>query len=506
MKQFRLPDPGEGLVEAEIVSWHVQEGDRVEINDIIVDIETSKSIVELPSPYAGTVAQLLVAEGATVEVGTPIIVIDDGVGAASPAAGGGDVVSGEVTAGSAGPSNAARGVTGTADDEASGPLLVGYGARPAASARRARVRSSVDEGRTPATEFVHGMFSPNQPVGRRADEVTPMRRVQAEPTGEPLPSPGRAVRSQLVHVGGHPVLAKPPVRKLAKDLGVDLTQVSPTGPEGRITRADVEAAAALQQRIVLEGATFVGSPRSGRPAAESGRSERRVPIKGVRKLTAQKMVASAFTAVHVTEWVTIDITATMELVEQLKARREFAGLRISPLLLYAKAICLAMARNPDLNATWDEKNQEIVYHDDVNLGIAAATPRGLLVPNIKGAQRMNLLELCQAVNHLVDVAREGRTSPADTAHGTFTLTNVGVFGIDAGTPILNAGESGIVCMGSIERRPWVVRAGDAEQIVPRWVTTIAMSFDHRLVDGEQGSTFLADLATILSEPSLGMLF
>jgi len=501
MKQFRLPDPGEGLVEAEIVTWHVAVGDQVAVNDIIVDIETSKSIVELPSPYAGTIVELLVAEGMTVDVGTPIVVIDDGDDDAIPA---------EVVDVVDAPATAPEGQQ-DADSDESGPMLVGYGAKGGSGRRRRRAERQP----SPATSALHHSYNATHPPGRRADEVTPMQKVEAEPTGAPLPGPGKAARgTDVVLVGEASVLAKPPVRKLAKDLGVDLSSVTPTGLEGRITREDVQAAAALQQpQGYLSGS--VGGPGTESPGSSQGGfaggsytpgQERRVPIRGVRKLTAEKMVEATSTAVHVTEWMQVDVTETMALLETLKARHEFAGLRISPLLLYAKAVCLALGHHPDMNASWDDENQEIVYHGDVNLGVAAATPRGLLVPNIKAAQRMNLLELCQAINQLVVVAKEGRTQPADTSHGTFTITNVGVFGVDAGTPILNTGESGILCMGAIERRPWVMGRGADERIEPRWVTTLTVAFDHRLVDGEQGSRFLADVASILREPSLGMLF
>lgn len=348
---------------------------------------------------------------------------------------------------------------------------------------------------------------------RRADEVTIPGQVTSSAQGDPLPTPGEPPReSTLVLANGpSPELAKPPVRKYAKDLGVDITKVTGTGPNGTITRADVEAAAAFQsmsgsgstssaQGRVMDDQAWSSAPPRG------GGGERRVPIKGVRKITAENMKRSVTTHVHVTEWTQVDVTATMELVEQLKARREFAGLRISPLLVYAKAICLALQRNPDLNSSWDDANQEIVYHSDVNLGIAAATPRGLMVPNIKGAQALTLLELCQAINQLVTTSREGKLQPADYSNGTFTITNVGVFGIDGGTPIINGDESAILCMGSIERRPWVIGEGADERIVPRWVTTLAVSFDHRNIDGEQGSSFLHDVAEVLNQPSLALLF
>jgi pyruvate dehydrogenase E2 component (dihydrolipoamide acetyltransferase) len=220
-------------------------------------------------------------------------------------------------------------------------------------------------------------------------------------------------------------------------------------------------------------------------------------------MTAEAMVSSAFTAPHVTEWITLDVSKTMELVAQLKTDDRFAGVRVSPLLIVARAVCLAMRRTPELNATWDDAAQEIVLKGSVNLGIAAATPRGLVVPNIVGADSMTLPELAEAFAELIATARDGKTQPAQMSGGSFTITNIGVFGIDAGTPILNPGESGILAVGAINKRPWV---GDDDQIVARWVTTLALSFDHRVVDGEQGSRFLADVAAILRDPALALTY
>ncbi|MET0449178.1 MAG: dihydrolipoamide acetyltransferase family protein [Aeromicrobium sp.] len=405
--QFRLPDVGEGLTEAEIVSWRVSVGDVVEVNDVLVEIETAKSLVELPSPFAGEVTALLVAEGDTVEVGRPIIAIGGG-GEPEPE-----------------PESAPERQA----------MLVGYGPRAETSVRR---RRSVAE-----------------PVAA------------VEPASEPARRP----------------LARPPVRKLAKDLGVDLTALATA--DGIITRADVEAAAA--------------SP----PVEPEEQGDVRIPVKGVRKATAEAMVRSAFTAPHVTEWVTLDVSRTMDLVTRLKADRAFAGVRVSPTVVVARAICLALRRTPELNARWDEEAQEIVLMGSVNLGVAAATERGLVVPTIAGADRMSLVELATAVADLTTTAREGRTQPAQMSGGTFTLTNIGVFGVDAGTPILNPGEAGILALGSIERRPWV---DEHDVVVPRWVTTLALSFDHRVVDGEQGSRFLADVAAILRDPALALTY
>jgi 2-oxoisovalerate dehydrogenase E2 component (dihydrolipoyl transacylase) len=468
---FRLPDPGEGLVEADIVTWRVAIGDEVKINDILVEVETSKSLVELPTPYAGTVTELLVNEGDTVNVGTPIISIDDGGAEAKPAENNG----GEVQV----------------------PNLVGYGPRASTAKRRPR-RGAVD-GPVEAHDQVADTFSTHSPVSRRADDREPLLADQDAPTGAPLPGPGESAPTPVPSGGA--VLAKPPVRKLAKDLGVDLGTLVGSGPGGVITRDDVTAAS---MRIRAEPVEAM--PQAPVEARRAPREDVRIPIKGVRKSTAEAMMRSAFSAPHVSVWLDCDVSATMQLVERLKARREFADLRVSPLLIVAKAVCLALTRSPELNSYWDEPAQQIVLKSSINLGIAAATPRGLVVPNIKGAHSLSLTELAAALTEVVTTAREGKTQPAEMAGGTFTITNIGIFGVDAGTPILNPGESGILCVGQITRRAWVIGDGSDERIEPRWVTTLSVSFDHRLADGAQGSTFLADVAAILSDPALAILY
>jgi len=296
------------------------------------------------------------------------------------------------------------------------------------------------------------------------------------------------------------VLAKPPVRKLAKDLGVDIRSLTGTGPNGTVTREDVQAAGdgATSYEVAAGATTSYDVP--------GGEREWREPIKGVRKMMGQAMVQSAFSAPHVTEWVTIDATRTMEFVERLKSRREFRDVRVSPLLVLARAVMLAMRRTPEINSWWDDAAQEVVYKSYVNLGIAAATPRGLVVPNVKDAEAMSLLDLAQALNALVETARSGKTQPAEMAGGTFTITNVGVFGVDSGTPIINPGESAILAFGAIKKQPWVVSTDAGDEIVVRQVTTLALSFDHRHVDGEKGSRFLADVAGILEDPASALLF
>ena len=474
MAEYKLPDVGEGLTEAEIVTWKVKVGDVIAINDIVVEIETAKSLVELPSPYAGTVTELLVNEGDTVGVGTPIVSIDDGVGGAQPAPSSGN------------------------GEDAQVPNLVGYGPRTGTAKRRPRRAGG--EGPVEAHEQVADTFSVEAPVSRRADDREPLLAERDTPTGAPLPGPGKAAPAPIPSGGA--VLAKPPVRKLAKDLGVDLATLAGSGPGGVITREDVTAAN-MRAEPLEAPATMRAEPVEVR---QELREDVRIPIKGVRKSTADAMVRSAFTAPHVTVWLDCDVTGTMQLVERLRARREFADLRISPLLVIAKAVCLALGRTPELNSFWDEPTQHIVLKKSINLGIATATARGLLVPNIKGAEALGLTQLAAALNEAVAVARDGRTQPAQMAGGTFTITNIGVFGVDAGAPILNPGESGILCIGQIARKPWVIGAGAEERIEPRWVTTLSVSFDHRLADGAQGSTFLADVAAILNDPALALLF
>ncbi len=481
MREFRLPDPGEGLVEAEIVRWLVAEGDEVAVNDILVEIETSKSIVELPSPFAGRVARLLVAEGDEVAVGAPIIVIDDG-SAAAEAEVADDRESAADEAGAASE-------PGATETEA---FLVGYGVKSAAVARRPRKHVLTHVG--PVADHVHESYAASQPVSRPIDQPTVTAKAQDEPSGEPLPDPGRPPQRRAAE--SVRARAKPSVRRLARDLGLDLESLVGTGPEGVVTAEDVVAAASPQP---------VEAPLIDPAAAPEASGDERIPLRGVRRMMAKSMTASLLVP-QATAWVEADVTGTMELMETLRKRREFEGHRVSPLIVFARAACLAIGRNPDINSSLDLDSDAIVRHRDVNLGIAAATPRGLMVPNIKRANAMNLVQLAQAMTELVESARGGTVSPADMARGTFTITNVGIFGIDGGTPILNQGESAIMCLGAIKRKPWVVGKGADERIEPRSICELTLTFDHRVVDGETASRFLMDVATILANPGLALLY
>jgi 2-oxoisovalerate dehydrogenase E2 component (dihydrolipoyl transacylase) len=458
LKEFKLPDVGEGLTEADILRWDVKVGDQVVVNQVLVEVETAKAAVELPSPYAGTVHAIHVEEGTTVPVGQPIVTLKVGDGELAEVA----PPTGRVSGGAEDlvpspelPPTEADQERQSAERQA---VLVGYGVAGERGRRRKRLQPSHD---LPA------------PSANPAFEVTPG-------AGAATPQTDRSV------------LAKPPVRKLAKTLGVDLSSIIATGPNGTISRDDVQQAAA-QTTTPINGF-----------AAGAG-AETRIPIRGVRKHTAAAMVSSAFTAPHVTEFITVDVTEMMELRKRVASRPEFTGLKVSPLLFVARAALWAIRRTPILNSTWDEAAGEIVVKHYVNLGIAAATDRGLIVPNIKGAQDLSLAELAAALTELTETARAGRTTPADMSGGTFTITNVGVFGVDTGTPILNPGEAAILAFGAVRRQPWVVGSGADERIEPRWVTQLAVSFDHRSVDGQQGSQFLADLAAVLRDPGLALL-
>ncbi|HOB56993.1 MAG TPA: dihydrolipoamide acetyltransferase family protein [Rhodoglobus sp.] len=438
---FTLPDVGEGLTEAEIVSWKVKAGDTVTLNQVLVEIETAKSLVELPSPFEGTVAALLVEEGQTVEVGTPIITVSSSGDAPAPAAPATPVVEAvaDTAATVAAPEKPA--------EEKPGAVLVGYGSSGHGASRRRR-------GTGPAAP---------------ADATV-------APAARPASVPAAAAS---------PIIAKPPIRKLAKDLGVDLSTVLATGLAGEITRDDV-----IRQASQASVFRNIETPEWG------DQREERIPVKGVRKAIATAMVQSAFSAPHVSIFTDVDATRTMEFVKRLKNSPDFAGVRVSPLLIMAKALIWAVRRNPNVNSSWTDK--EIIVHHYVNLGIAAATPRGLIVPNVKDAHSLSLIDLATALEQLTITARDGKTQPADMANGTITITNIGSYGMDTGTPIINPGEATIVALGTIKQKPWVV---DGE-VRPRFVTTVGASFDHRIVDGDVASRFVADLASVLEEPAL----
>ncbi|HEX3516192.1 MAG TPA: 2-oxo acid dehydrogenase subunit E2 [Trebonia sp.] len=519
-KEFRLPDVGEGLTEADIVSWHVKPGDTVTINQIIVDIETAKAVVELPSPYAGTVSALLVEEGQTIDVGTPIIAVD---------------VPGE---GDSEPEPAQPEGQEKQAPPARQPVLVGYGVKPGSTSRRPRKRPPTRPGSYPATPsapptgdgpaaggqaFPAGIkLPPGIPAPPRSPGASPGDPKADHPPQPPdtysaPQAPSRALPGEgdmgegLPHARGGPrggrppggVRAKPPVRRLARDLGVDLHLLAGSGPQGSVTRNDVEHAASEArtrsgdtEQVADDQLHAAVDLSHGQAAGSSGSSEERIPVRGVRKHTAAAMVASAFTAPHVTEFLQVDVSETMAAVRRARDLPDLAGVRVSPLLFVAKALLVAVRRHPMINSSWDEAAQEIVVKRPVNLGIAVAAERGLLVPNVKGADALPLTGLARAIDGLAATARAGKATPADLAGGTITITNVGVFGVDAGTPILMPGEAAILAFGQVRDLPWVVSG----ELAVRKVTTLSLSFDHRIVDGELGSAVLRDVGSMLEDP------
>jgi 2-oxoisovalerate dehydrogenase E2 component (dihydrolipoyl transacylase) len=495
LHKFNLPDVGEGLTEAEIVTWKVKAGDTVAVNDVICEIETAKSLVELPSPFAGTVTELLVREGVTVDVGTPIISVSDAAAPGAAAAPAAPEPASEAPMYGKLEADTSDDDGGSAGRPAGGPL-VGSGPKADAVKRRRRV-SSAGGPAVPADAVKAGAVRA-EPVEAHDIWISPAAVAHAERTvpadiPDPRPTLGGAITGLVSRV-----LAKPPVRKIARDLGIDLTDVVPTGARGEVTREDLISYQAQRDAEVDQAVTFWG--KTGRPQEQ--RIER-IPVKGVRKATAKAMVESAFAAPHVSIFVDVDASRTMEFVKRLKASRDFEGIRVSPLLILAKAVIWAAARNPSVNATWVDNpdgsdSAEIHVKHYMNLGIAAATPRGLMVPNIKNAQDLSLKELALALNDLATTARAGKTQPSQMQGGTLTVTNIGALGIDTGTPIINPGEVAIVAFGTIKQKPWVL---DGE-VIPRWITTLGGSFDHRVVDGDLSARFMADVAAILEEPAL----
>jgi pyruvate dehydrogenase E2 component (dihydrolipoamide acetyltransferase) len=487
LKEFKLPDVGEGLTEADIVSWHVKPGDQVEDGQIIVEIETAKAVVELPSPWDGTVARLLAEEGQTVEVGVPIIAVQVGSGPLADHAERAGVPAQAPAASPAAPSPAAL---SPETEEPAEPerhaVLVGYGVKTAPTTRRVRkAPSGIAAPDIPAPDIAAAAARPETAEIPAAPVAVP-----AEPPEVPaVPAdPGAsAIRA----------LAKPPVRKLAKDLGIDLAALAGagSGPDGSITRDDVQRAATTE--TPARSAVSENGGRTAAPVtAASPGGEERIGIRGVRKHMAAAMVSSAFTAPHVTEFLQIDVTETMAAVRRLRDLPEFAGVKVSPLLFVARALLVAVARHPLINSSWDAAAEEIVVKHYVNLGIAVASERGLIVPNVKDAGPLPLPELARRLQELTETGRAGKATPADLSGGTITITNVGVFGVDAGTPILTPGETAILAFGQVKEAPWVVDG----QLAVRQVCTLSLSFDHRIVDGELGSAFLRDVGAMLTDP------
>ncbi|MEU7769447.1 dihydrolipoamide acetyltransferase family protein [Nocardia sp. NPDC049190] len=443
--EFTLPDLGEGLTDAEVVSWAVAVGDTVELNQTIAEVETAKAVVSLPCPFAGRIVELLARPGDTILVGAPLIRVE--LEQAGPDA--------------------------TTDAAGRTSVLVGYGpSGEAASQRRRRAVATPDVSHPGEA---NGADTAAPPLGTADEAVPEVDRPRIETT--------RAA-------------ATPAARKLARELGIDLWFVAGSGPGGAVTVDDVRGAVPVSQPRQTEQPTPPAGIGPDTAVVRATAREIRTPIGGIRKRIAAAMSASARTIPQAGALVTLDCTASMELLDHLRGTSSFSGLTLTPLPLVAKAVLAALAEFPGMNSFWDEANQEIATKHYVNLGIAVATDRGLLVPNVKEAQTLSLRDLTREISGLADTARAGTATPTDLRGGTFTLTNVGVFGVDAGMPLVNPGEAAILCLGSIRKRPWVFR----DELAVRWVTTLGVSFDHRAIDGELAARFLATTAGLLEDP------
>ncbi len=469
---FLLPDVGEGLVEAEIVTWKVNVGDKVVLNQPLVDIETAKATVELPSPYEGTVTKLHGNVGDVMEVHKPLITFD--VGGSAPSA-----PVEETTSEPAAEAEASHG-------EGREAVLVGYGVANEDGVATRKHRRQGSAPRTPTAP------PPPPPVA-----PTPA-----------APSPVATATS----VAGLAPRSTPPVRLYAKQHGVDLATLAGTGRDGLITRIDVERALSGAPVAAPASAPRTSAPITG-PTTTSrfvgreieswstGPKEERIPVKGVLRSMADAMVQSAFSAPHAAVWVRLDATKTVELLASLRKKPSLEALRLSPLTIVALALCDAARHYPGLNSSFDSASAEVVVRRSVNLGIAADTPRGLIVPNIKGADELGLVDMAQALNVLVEKARNGTTTPNEMIGTTLTITNVGPFGVDAAMPILPPGTGAILAIGQIAKAPWVVD----DEVVVRHVVEIALSFDHRQIDGALASRVLGHVKGFLEDPAASII-
>ncbi|MEV0108834.1 dihydrolipoamide acetyltransferase family protein [Nocardia sp. NPDC050799] len=450
--EFRLPDLGEGLTDAEFQNWTVAVGDEIALNQTIAEVETAKAVVALPSPFAGTVVELLAEPGETIDVGAPLLRI--------------------------------RTAATESGAEGRPSVLVGYGPSEERASRRRRGGQRPGGTATPPSEASagNGMSYESGVIG--ASPGAPARTVA---------DGGDSARAAAAE--SQRVAATPGARKLARELGIDLWYVAGSGPDGAVTVADVRGAVPVSEPDTRDRDPGDEAATTGERAAGSVREER-TPIAGVRKRTAAAMVTSARTIPQADTSITVDVTASLELLEHLRATRSFEGITPTLLALVAKSVLAALAEFPMINTFWDEANGEIVTRHYVNLGIAVAAPRGLLVPNIKDAQTLSLRELCREIGWLARTARDGRAGPADLRGGTFTISNVGVFGVESGTPLVNPGEAAILCLGAVVKRPWVFR----DELAIRSVATLTLSFDHRMIDGEAAARFLATVAGLLEDP------
>ncbi|MFI7448703.1 2-oxo acid dehydrogenase subunit E2 [Nonomuraea sp. NPDC049714] len=505
---FRLPDLGEGLTEAEIVAWKVAVGDTVEIDQIVVEVETAKAAVEVPVPYAGTVLRLHAEPGAVLPVGTPLIEI----GPATPT----DAT--ETTA--PGDTASAAGAAGAADRyreeerAGSGNVLIGYGTAPTPTSRRRHRHPSRTptprqppdptlQAPEPARQAPQPVRPPSEPArqtpqpARRpsgparqapgpAGQAPEAVRPSSEPAGqasgsEPAPAPDRAP-------GQAPRVISPLVRRIAREHGVDLAAVNPTGPRGVILRRDVE-------RAIADAGTpppTVEAP----PTIEVAPAAERVPLRGLRRAVADKVTRSRNEIPDATTWVDVDATALLTVRDALRRARPDLGIGL--LAILARVCVAGLRRFPELNSSVDTGRAEIVRHGHINLGFAAQTDRGLMVPVVRDAHLMTTAQLAAELARLTGLARAGESPPSALTGGTFTLNNYGVFGVDGSTPIINHPEAALLGVGRIIDRPWVTDG----TVAPRKIAQLSLTFDHRVCDGAAAGGFLRFVADCVENPAI----
>ncbi|MFD8010438.1 dihydrolipoamide acetyltransferase family protein [Streptomyces sp. NPDC058955] len=458
--EFKLPDLGEGLTEAEIVRWLVDVGDVVAIDQPVVEVETAKAMVEVPCPYGGVVTARFGEEGTELPVGAPLLTV--AVGASADAG-----TAASVPAPEAEPAEAA------VSSEYSGNVLVGYGtAGPAA--RRRRIRPQ-----TPAVAHP----TPNATVGppTTAGPLAGAGTVAAAPAAPAVSEGPVAVISPLV-------------RKLARDRGLDLREVRGSGPEGLILRADVERALTARETPAVTAPAAALAPAAA-PATGTAPAGERIPLRGVRGAVADKLSRSRTEIPDATCWVDADAT---ELMAARAAMNAAGGPKISLLALLARICAHALARFPELNSTVDTAAREIVRLPGVHLGFAAQTPRGLVVPVVRDAGNRTAESLTEEFARLTESARQGTLTPADLTGGTFTLNNYGVFGVDGSTPIINHPEAAMLGVGRIIPKPWVHQG----ELAVRQVVQLSLTFDHRVCDGGTAGGFLRYVADCVEQPAV----
>ena len=424
-----LPDLGEGLTEAEVIEWHVAPGDEVQVDQIVVTVETAKASVDLPCPYAGPVLSLHSEPGTVLEVGKPLLSI------------------------------------GTQEKSGSGNVLVGYGTSEAKHSGRRRVTP----GSRPATAHAAGSVA--------AATTTAAPTVTAPTTAAPTIAPK---------------VISPVVRKLARDNGINLSRLAPTGPGDVIRRADIDAALRIGD---AESPSHTVTPPRG-PVRADRAGDIRIPLRGVRKRIADKLTISRREIPEATAWVDVDATGLMAAKDEIKAVNAAAGIGL--LALFARISVTALTKFPELNARVDLEAQEIVQLHDINLSFAAQSPRGLVVPVVHDAGEMTTAELAAALRELTELARDGKLSPAQMMGGTFTLNNYGVFGTDGATPIINYPEAAMLGVGRIIDRPWAHEG----QVALRKVAQLGLTFDHRVCDGGIAGGFLRFVADCVEKPAL----